>query len=331
MIKEETPEVVSLGECSEVVYDVETSEHTFLGNGILLHNSCYINLWDVIEKFDVKNKTWLEKTNFLDQVCKRITEKAIDPMNRKMAEQMNLEPSVRDIIKFDREVIAIGEEPDENVGFWLGKKHYLLRVSNNEGLQYDSPHTKVIGLEFKKISLPEFVRKALEKICVILVKSGIEEVRKEVKKFKKEYFSKTPHEIGSPIGVSEIEEYTDPKTNLYWTGIWYDSKLGKERNGGVPAQSKAAIRYNYLVKKLGLEKKYPLFTNGAKIYMVYLKENPYGFDTIGFHDDIPEEFGLAEYVDYEKMWVKQCYHFLEDTCDRCGLSLEKRKTLDEFF
>ena len=75
------PTIDSLGNSDLPVYDIETEEHTFLGNGILLHNSCYINLFPLLKKLKANEKPLPEKVDFLDSVCKRITEKAIDPIN----------------------------------------------------------------------------------------------------------------------------------------------------------------------------------------------------------------------------------------------------------
>jgi hypothetical protein len=54
-------------------------------------------------------------------------------------------------MRMKREAIA-------NKGIWTGKKHYMLNVYNNEGVQYNEPQLKMMGIEAVKSSTPAACR-----------------------------------------------------------------------------------------------------------------------------------------------------------------------------
>ena len=64
---------------------------------------------------------------------------------------------------------------------------------------------------------------------------------------------------------------------------------------------------------------------------VYLKENPYKYSVIGFHDDLPDEFDLKKYVDYETHYEKLFYSPVNDIFTACSLEIEPQASIDDFF
>jgi len=78
-----------------------------------------------------------------------------------------------------------------------------------------------------------------------------------------------------------IKEYSDSAT-LY--------------KKGTPIHVKGAILYNYNLKLMGLEKKYPRIQEGEKVKFSYLKQpNPFKDSVISYPTRLPAEFGLHEY------------------------------------
>ena len=72
---------------------------------------------------------------------------------------------------------------------------------------------------------------------------------------------------------------------------------------GTPVNAKAAIRYNDFLKFKGIDKQHSQIVQGDKIKWVYLKDNPYKIDTMGFLDfDFPEGVRtfVETYVDRDK-------------------------------
>ena len=48
-------------------------------------------------------------------------------------------------IAFEQKMVMKREVLD--VGIWTGKKHYILNVHNSEGVQYEKPDLKIMGIE----------------------------------------------------------------------------------------------------------------------------------------------------------------------------------------
>lgn len=321
-------ELIDEGIIEEDVYDIETEEHTFIGNNILLHNSIYINLYPIIEKYNMNDKPLNDKVDFLDLECKKIEKNALSPFFNKVYEQLNCNENV---LYMDREVIAVNNKPDAYCGFWVGKKHYVLEKCDDEGFRYEKPEMKIMGMSFIQTTIPEFVKKSLKECSRLLIEEGIQAVRKYAKRVKEEYFKLSETQIASPRSVSDIAKFTDFSTGLPHSGTWYDPDLRKERNGGIPLHASASINFNYLIKKMGLEKTYPLINDGAKIYYLYLKPNKYQFNAIAFTDHFPDEFREFLQIDYDKMYEKQFEKPLRDILEKCDLTLEEIRRLDEFF
>jgi hypothetical protein len=72
-----------------------------------------------------------------------------------------------------------------------------------------------------------------------------------------------------------------------------------------PINTKAAIYTNDILCFKGLDKKYPKFQIGDKIYIVYLKDNPYRIDVIALngYNDAPDLLEFAEkYIDRDGLF-----------------------------
>lgn len=320
-----------LGTYDEYVYDIETDNHMFFGNDILVHNSNYFELNDVLKKFyEIKPQgTRSEATDFIDKFCKQIEMKCLQPAFDKIKYECNCHPDGG--MHMDREAIAIADRKTGYSGLWVAKKRYYLLIDDMEDFRYEEPHEKIMGLYSVTSGCPEFVKPIFNKVMHDLVTDSVDTARKTITDFKKIFYSKSIEEIAFPKSVSDVVKYTDPKTGLPWEGKWIDTISGKERNGGVPINSRSAIQYNWLIRNLNLEKKYQLIKDGNKMKFVYLKENPYKFSVIGFIDELPKEFGLDEYVDYDTHWEKIFYSPINDVFTACGLTIQKMSRMSDFF
>ena len=81
-----------------------------------------------------------------------------------------------------------------------------------------------------------------------------------------------------------------------------------------PINTKSAIRYNDLLRFKKLDKKYPELQIGDKMLIVYLKNNPYKIDSIGFngYNDAPEILDFIEkYIDKDKLFNSMMKNKLE--------------------
>jgi hypothetical protein len=152
------------------------------------------------------------------------------------------------------------------------------------------------GLDIIKSSFPPAFQKMMAGVLDdILSNIDKEVIDKKILKFKRGMKDLLVHDIAAPTGVKGIEKYS-AKTKQ---GIFTDLKKG------APAHVKSSVRYNDLVKHFGVENKYELIKSREKIKWVYLKQNPYGIESIAFkgYDDPKQILSIIdEYVDHSKLF-----------------------------
>ena len=104
-----------------------------------------------------------------------------------------------------------------------------------------------------------------------------------------------------------------------------------------PIAVKGALLYNHYVNRLNIGNKHRTVVNGDKIKFVHLKTpNPVGGITgydqvIAFPNDLPKEFGLDDYIDYEHQFEKAFLHPLKNILNSVGWNWEKVNTLEGLF
>ena len=268
----------------------------------------YIDTDSVYVKFDtlVNLIKPSDPISFLDKVCMQKIEPAIDAAYEELFNQMN---AFKNVMKMKREAIS-------SRTIWLeGKKRYILKVHNNEGVQYAEPKLKITGIEAVKSSTPKIVREKFKEAYEVMLSGTEEDLQKLVADFYESFSSLSPEAISFPRGVSDLDKWSDPVT-LY--------------KSGTPIQVRASLVYNNALKtyKVSGEE----IMGGNKIRYCHLrKPNPVKENVIGFPSYLPKEFDLHQYVDYELMFDKTFKQPLSAVSGVIGWSLEKQFTLDSFF
>jgi DNA polymerase elongation subunit (family B) len=202
-------------------------------------------------------------------------------------------------------------------GIWTAKKRYILNVYNNEGVAYNEPYMKVMGLELKKSSTPAVVRAKMEHAVSLIMNSDEDAIQKYIAEFKQEFKKYDAEDISFPRGVNGLAEYAD--------------KISVFRKG-TPIHVRGVLVYNNILKQKKLEKKYPLIQNGEKIKFVYLKQpNPIKENVISYPTRLPKEFNLDEYIDYDLQFSKTFYEPINQILRCIGWSGEKINSLENFF
>jgi DNA polymerase elongation subunit (family B) len=276
-------------------------------------DSCYIT----VEKFvtdilKVPEAEWPSKMQKLVDAIDMFVKTEIDPMFTKAWEELCLKVGAKNnTMDMKRESIC-------DVGILRGRKNYILRVWDNEGVRYSEPEVKTVGVEAKRTSTPMISRNGLKECYGIMLDKTNEDLLQYLKKFKSEFMNASVRTIAFPRGVSELKKW---QTN--GPGIF---------EKGTPINSRAAIYFNKLVKELDLEGELGLIQEGNKIRFVYLKEpNPLRSNVIGFIDDLPGQFELDKYVDRDLQWTKTFLEPLMSFTDIIGWAVEKRQTLDDLW
>jgi DNA polymerase elongation subunit (family B) len=211
---------------------------------------------------------------------------------------------------FKREAISTN-------GVWVAKKRYFLNVLDNEGVRYTSPKLKVMGLEVVKSSTPGVVRAKLKTCLSLILDNKEEDLQTFIADFKKEFNSLSIEEISFPRGVNGIEKYSN-STSIY--------------SSGCPLHTKGAILFNKQLTELKLDNKYPKIGEGDKIKYTYLKmPNPIKDIVISFPSELPPEFNLNSYVDYDKQFTKTFIDPLTGVLDVINWNIERKFSIDDFF
>lgn len=265
-------------------------------------DSVYVNFKPFIEKFNPK-----DPVKFLDKACND----HFNPMfERSMAELKERMNCFDDRMGMEREVIA-------DRGIWQAKKRYILNVHNSEGVQYEKPKLKIMGIEAIKSSTPEQVRGWMRELFPVLMAGKEEEMQDYIRKCKDKFKSLRPEELAAPRGANDIDK-------------WVDRKFVYKK--GCPIHVRGAIIYNNMVEELGLQNKYDKIKDGAKLKYTYLRlPNPTKENVISFPDYLPPEFKLEKYIDYDLQFDKAFLDPVQSILDAIGWESEPVATLDEFF
>lgn len=265
-------------------------------------DSLLVTLADVTSHFNPVNPC-----KFVDEFCQKTIEPLLAKTMAELAAKTNC-PENKMVLK--REVIA-------DRGIWTAKKRYILNVLNNEGVQYTEPKLKIVGIEAVKSSTPEACRDKMEELFKLIMTKDEATVQRAIADFFAEFQTLPPSAIAFPRGVTDVTGCASA-TTIY--------------TKGTPIHARAALLYNRYVKVNGLEKKYELIQNGDKLKYIYLKTpNPIQENVIGFVEELPTEFGLHKYIDYDTMFQKTFLDPFESILDAIGWNSEQVASLETFF
>jgi DNA polymerase elongation subunit (family B) len=244
---------------------------------------------------------------FMDKVCNDKIQPFIDVSYQELA----------DYVKAYAQKMQMKREGLSNKGIWTAKKRYILNVYNNEGVQYNEPDLKVMGLEMVKSSTPSVIREKMKEIIKLMVTGTEQDIHEFIANFREEFKKLPAEEISFPRGLNGLAKYSD-SANLY--------KLG------TPIHVKGAILYNHYLREKKLTKKYPLIQEGEKLKFTYLKmPNPFKDTVISYPSRLPPEFELQEYIDYDTQFNKAFLEPIKVILDCMKWSTEQQSTLEGFF
>ena len=119
-------------------------------------DSIYLNLGPLVSKFFAnKSGNKAAIVSILDKICQEKLEPFIESSYQELATYVS---AYDQKMQMKRENIA-------DRGIWTAKKRYILNVWDSEGVRYEDPKLKVMGIESVKSSTPAPCRKML-KDCV---------------------------------------------------------------------------------------------------------------------------------------------------------------------
>ena len=249
-------------------------------------DSMYIVLGDLIKhrypklSADDKNNKILEIANEIQTYSNQY----LDSLSKRL---FNIAPGSH-YFQLKQEVICAGV-------LTTGKRRYAMYVTNKEGVAVEELDMK--GLELMKSNMNKLFKKFGEDLIKnVLFGKSKEEIDNSITDFYQSLKTLDFRLLGKPTGVKQIEAYHIPAR----AGEIFSSFRLK-----APSNTKAAVRYNDLLKFKKLDKKYESIIEGDKLFIINLKQNPFHIDTIGIPNaKTPpeiEEF-VKTYIDIEEIF-----------------------------
>ena len=245
--------------------------------------------------------------SFIDAACKERIEPFIDRSYKELADYVG---AYEQKMFMKRENIA-------NKGIWTAKKRYILNVWDSEGVRYEKPKLKIMGIEAVKSSTPAACRTSIKDCLKVIMNQDEEAAQKFIADFKEKFSSLPIEDISFPRGCNGINKWSHPAT-IY--------------SKGTPIHVRGALLYNFYNKKNKLTHKYPLIQDGEKIKFVYLKTpNKINENVISYLATFPKEFGLDKQVDYDLQFSKSFLDPIRVIMDVIGWQPEKVASLEFLF
>jgi hypothetical protein len=269
-------------------------------------DSIYVTFDELVSKVAPKNPV-----DFLDKVASEKFEPYITKCYEELAEYVH---AYQQKMEMAREVIA-------DKGIWTAKKRYILNVHDSEGVRFAEPQLKVMGIEAVKSSTPAPCREMIRSALKVIINDDEKTLNTFIQTFRENFMKYPPENIAYPRSCNNLRHYADP------------SAVYKK---GTPMHVKGALVYNFVLKKKGLENKYPLIQEGDKIKFIEVRTpNIYQTNVISFMTRLPKEFDLHNMINYDIMFDKSFVEPLTFILDQIGWRVDRsygtQTTLEHLF
>jgi DNA polymerase elongation subunit (family B) len=268
------------------VNEIITGDFDYRGKAIIYGDtdSCYFSGYTTLKKdIDAGHIPWTKENvvALYDQVS--------DEVNKTfpgfMENAFHCPPSRGEVIKAGREIVAIK-------GLFITKKRYAVLYFDKEGKRTDIDgkpgKIKAMGLDLKRSDTPEFIQNFLSDILERVLTVGSEnEVLEHITKFRTEFKARPGWEKGSPKRANNVTEY--------------QAKEAKAGKANMPGHVRASINWNTL-RRMNGDKYSMQITDGQKVIVCKLKQNPIGFTSVAYPVDelrLPKWFMELPFDDAE--------------------------------
>ena len=271
-------------------------------------DSVYITMDKLVQSvYGDKNVEKAKIIDFLDKVCSEQMEKIIDKSYQKLKDYMNA---------FDQKMVMKRENIADRA-VWTAKKRYIMNVYDSEGVRYKEPQLKIMGIEAIRSSTPSACKQKMKDIFKIIMNGTEDDAIQYIDEFREEFKTLSAEDIFFPRSVRGMKKYHDA-AHLYIKGT--------------PIHVKGALLYNKLLKDHKLLGDYPVIKDGEKIKFAYLKkQNTVGGEVIAIPNQLPSEFELQDYIDYDKQFSKSFIEPMSSVMNAVGWQTERVSTLEDFF
>ena len=265
---------------------------------------------------DFEEKTDEEKDDLLEQVALKYQDIITKDYDR----------LARDCFNVQEHRLEMKTECVIRSAYFRATRRYAQWITKQEGIAKESLDIK--GLEFRKANFPPIFGKFFNDILEMILKGAEQkEIDALILKFRTKIMSKDTDIalLGNPTSVKTLNEYVARKPRA--------GEVMTEIKKGAPANVKAAIRYNDLLNFWNI-KGHSQIVQGDKIKWIYLIDNPYKVDAIGFLSfDVPDKMRtfLNDYADRKKSFETILQSKLENFYNDLGWTLNLNPNINKFF
>jgi DNA polymerase elongation subunit (family B) len=251
------------------VNEIITGENSHTGKAIIYGDtdSCYFSAYKTLKKeIDSKQIPWTKES--VVALYDQIGEEVNKTFPQFMLDAFHCPKTRGEVIKAGRELVAIK-------GLFITKKRYAVLYYDKEGKRSDVEgkpgKIKAMGLDLKRSDTPEFIQNFLSDVLEkVLTGTTEQEVLDFITEFRTNFKVRPGWEKGSPKRANNISAYR-----------------GKEEKAGktnMPGHVRASLNWNTL--KRMFDDKYSMsVTDGAKVIVCKLKDNPLGFTSVAYPVD----------------------------------------------
>jgi DNA polymerase elongation subunit (family B) len=251
------------------VNEIIAGEYNHVGKAIIYGDtdSCYFSAYKTLKK-DIESGAipWTKET--VVQLYDQIGSEVNSTFPQFMLDYFHVPKRMGEVIKAGREVVG-------SKALFITKKRYAVLVYDKEGKRKDKDgkpgEIKAMGLDLKRSDTPEFIQDFLSDILkMVLTGSTEQEVLDFISEFRIKFKARPGWEKGSPKRANNITDY--------------QAKEVKQGKANMPGHVRASINWNTLKRMFG--DKYSMgITDGAKVIVCKLKQNPLEYSSVAYPVD----------------------------------------------
>jgi len=251
------------------VNEIVTGEYDHVGRAIIYGDtdSCYFSAYKTLKKdIDSGALPWTRES--IIELYDTIGETVNDTFVKFMQDSFHCPRTRGDVIKAGREIVA-------SKGLFITKKRYAVLYYDKEGKRADTDgqggKIKAMGLDLKRSDTPVIIQDFLSEVLTqVLNGADKEQILEYITNFRTEFKTRPGWEKGSPKRANNITEYASK-----------EKKAGKTN---MPGHVRASLNWNTL--KRMMDDKYSMaVTDGAKVIVCKVKDNPMGYTSVAYPVD----------------------------------------------
>ena len=273
---------------AEKVNEIITGEANHIGKAIIYGDtdSCYFSAYTTLKKdIDKGLVPWSKEA--VIQLYDTIGDEVNGTFPKFMLDAFHCPKTRGEVIKAGREIVA-------SKGLFITKKRYAVLYYDKEGKRSDVDgkpgKIKAMGLDLKRSDTPVVIQDFLSEVLTqVLNGAEKDDVLQYITDFRTQFKTRPGWEKGSPKRANNITEYAAK-----------EKKAGK---ANLPGHVRASINWNTL-KRMHDDKYSMNITDGAKVIVCKIKDNPMGFTSVAYpvdelrlpqwFKDMPFDDGLME-------------------------------------